>query len=83
MRSAIKIVCDSLSIAHGPPMKTSGNPEPMRTGLPAHAMWHWEQSDLWDGGFVEDGQWNEGWWAVTEPDIYYNANLVLAAATLL
>jgi endoglucanase len=73
-------------LAPGAPAKALlwDNPEPLgRSGLPPHAMWHWEQSDLWDGGFVKEGEWTEGWWAVTEPDIYYNANLVLVAATLL
>ncbi len=56
------------------------NPEPLRSGLPAHALWHWKQSDLWDGGFLPEGDWTNGWWAVTEGDIYYNANLVLVAA---
>ena len=58
------------------------NDKPLRSGLPPHSLWHSEQSDLWDGGFVAEGQWTNGWWAVTEPDIYYNANLVLVAAEL-
>jgi endoglucanase len=56
------------------------NDGPLRSGLPPHSLWHQEQSDLWDAGFVAEGQWTKGWWAVTEPDIYYNANLVLVAA---
>ncbi len=58
------------------------NPEPLRSGAPAHAMWHQAQSDLWDGGFVPENQWTVGWWVVNEPDIYYNANLVLVAALM-
>lgn len=59
------------------------NETPLRSGTPAHAMWHWKQEDLWEGGFVPEGQWVEGWWAVTEPDILYNANLVLVGASVL
>lgn len=59
------------------------NARALSSGAPAHALWHWKQSDLWEGGFIPQGTWNVGWWAVAEPDIYYNANLVLAAATLL
>jgi endoglucanase len=71
-------------LAPGAPAKALlwDNPKPLRSGLPAHSLWHHEQSDLWDGGFVPEGQWTAGWWAVTEPDIYYNANLVLVAAEL-
>jgi endoglucanase len=58
------------------------NPNALRSGLPPHSLWHWEQSDLWDGGFVPENKWDKGWWAVTEPDIYYNANLVLVAAEM-
>lgn len=58
------------------------NQQPLRSGLPPHSLWHADQSDLWDGGFVPESKWNQGWWAVTEPDIYYNANLVLVAAEL-
>lgn len=59
------------------------NPAPLRSGVPANAMWHWKQEDLWEGGFVPEGSWTEGWWAVTEPDIIYNANLVLVGASVL
>jgi hypothetical protein len=45
-------------------------------------LWHWRQSDLWDGGFVPDGEWGDGWWLVVEPDILYSANFVLAGTTL-
>ncbi|MEM7160499.1 MAG: glycoside hydrolase family 9 protein [Myxococcota bacterium] len=71
-------------LAPGAPAKALlwENPEPLRSGLPAGSMWHWRQSDLWDGGFVPEGKWDEGWWAVTEPDIYYNANLVLAQVAI-
>jgi endoglucanase len=58
------------------------NDKPLRSGLPAHSLWHSEQSDLWDGGFVPERETSPGWWAVTEPDIYYNANLVLVAAEM-
>jgi hypothetical protein len=58
------------------------NPKPLRSGLPAHSLWHWEQTDLWDGGFEPQGKWGNGWWTVTEPDIIYNANLVLVAAEM-
>ncbi len=56
------------------------NPQPLRSGVPAHALWHWRESDLWDGGFAAEGDWAKGWWAVQEPDILYSANFVLAAA---
>jgi len=58
------------------------NPKPLRSGLPPHSLWHWEESDLWDGGFVKEGSWEKGWWAVTEPSVYYNANFVLVAAEM-
>ncbi len=71
-------------LAPGAPAKALlwDNPAPLRSGLPAHSLWHSEQSDLWDGGFVAERETAPGWWAVTEPDIYYNANLVLVAAEL-
>lgn len=71
-------------LAPGAPAKALlwDNPEPMRTGLDSGSLWHWRQSDLWDGGFVPEGKWDEGWWAVNEPDIYYNGNLVLAAVAI-
>ncbi len=58
------------------------NPKPLRAGTAPHSMWHWRQSDLWDGGFVAEGQWDKGWWAVSEPDIFYSANFVLAAVVV-
>jgi hypothetical protein len=58
------------------------NPSPLHSGLPAHSMWHSEQSDLWDGGFLAKGVTDPGWWAITESDIYYDANLVLFAIEL-
>lgn len=58
------------------------NPKPLSSGLPAHSLWHWEQPDLWDGGFLPKNTWDNGWWAVTEPDIYYNAALVLVATEM-
>ncbi len=71
-------------LAPGTPAKALlwDNPEPLRSGLPAHSMWHWQQSDLWDGGFVAEGQWTDGWWAVTEPDILYSAAFVLAGVSV-
>jgi hypothetical protein len=71
-------------LAPGAPAKALlwDNPSALRSGLPAHSLWHWEQSDLWDGGFVAENKWDKGWWGATEPDIYYNANLVLVAAEM-
>lgn len=71
-------------LAPGAPAKALlwDNPETLRTGLEAGSLWHWRQSDLWDGGFVPEGKWDEGWWAVNEPDIYYNGNLVLALVAI-
>jgi endoglucanase len=72
-------------LAPGAPAKALlwDNPKALRSGLAPHSLWHWRQSDLWDGGFVPEGSWEEGWWAVVEPDILYSANFVLAGATLL
>jgi hypothetical protein len=39
-------------------------------------------TDRWDGGFVAEGATSPGWYAVTAPDIYCNASLVLVAAEL-
>jgi hypothetical protein len=71
-------------LAPGAPAKALlwDNPRPLRSGLPAGSLWHWRQSDLWDGGFVAEGQWTDGWWAVTEHDILYSANLVLAGVSV-
>ena len=75
---------DAAFLAPGAPAKALlwDNPNKMRSGAPAHAMWHWRQSDLWDGGFVPDESWEVGWWTVIEPDIYYSANFVLAAVAV-
>jgi endoglucanase len=72
-------------LAPGTPAKALlwDNPGPLRSGLPAHSMWHWRQSDLWDGGFLPEGSYEVGWWTTTEPDILYSANLVLAGVALL
>ena len=72
-------------LAPGAPAKALlwDNPEPLRTGLPAHSLWHWRQSDLWDGDFLAEDEWKKGWWCVTEPDILYSGNYVLAGASLL
>ena len=69
-------------LAPGAPAKALlwENPKPLRSGLPPGTLWHWRQSDLWDGGFVDDGQWGDGWWLVVEPDILYSANFVIAGA---
>ena len=69
-------------LAPGAPAKALlwDNPSPLSSGLPAHSLWHWEQSDLWDGHFAPQGSFDTGWYAVTEPDIYYNAAYVLVAA---
>ncbi len=71
-------------LAPGAPAKALlwDNPAPLASGLPAHSLWHWEQSDLWDGHFVPRDSWDGGWYAVTEPDIYYNATYVLVAAEM-
>jgi endoglucanase len=58
------------------------NPQPLRSGAPAHAMWHNTQSDLWDGKFIKENTWTTGWWTVVECDILYNANLVALAAAM-
>ena len=52
------------------------------SGLPPHSMWHAAQEDLWEGGFAPSDNWDVGWWAVSEPDIYYNGNLVLVATAM-
>jgi endoglucanase len=69
-------------LAPGAPAKCLlwDNPKPLNSGAPAHQLWHWEESDLWDGGFVEKNKWTTGWWVVTEPDINGNADFILAAA---
>ncbi len=71
-------------LAPGAPAKALlwDNPERLTSGLPAHSLWHWEQSDLWDGGFAAKDSYNNGWYAATEPDIYYQANFVLAASEM-
>jgi endoglucanase len=71
-------------LAPGAPAKAIlwDNPKPLRSGLPAHSLWHWRQSDMWDGDFVPEGEWSSGWWAVTECDILYSANFVLAGISL-
>ncbi|HTJ42248.1 MAG TPA: glycoside hydrolase family 9 protein [Kofleriaceae bacterium] len=54
------------------------NPQPLRSGLPPHALWHWQETDLWDGHFAPEEDWKNGWWAVIEPDILYSSSFVLA-----
>lgn len=70
-------------LAPGAPAKALlwDNPTPLRSGLPAHSLWHWRQTDLWDGGFEPEESWTNGWWAVTEPDILYSAAFVLAVVS--
>jgi uncharacterized protein (DUF1501 family) len=41
-------------------------------------MFHWRQEDMWDGGFVKEGSFEDGWWNVTETDLLYSAGFVLA-----
>jgi len=71
-------------LAPGAPAKALlwDNPEPLRSGLPAHALWHWKQTDLWDGHFVAEDSWDNGWWTVTEPDILYSSSFVLALVSV-
>jgi endoglucanase len=71
-------------LAPGAPAKALlwDNPRKLRSGLPPHSLWHWQQSDLWDGGFLKENEWGEGWWTVVEPDILYSANFVAAGAAL-
>ena len=71
-------------LAPGAPAKALlwDNANQLTSGLPAHSLWHWEQSDLWDGHFAAPNSWDNGWYAGTEPDIYYEANFVLAAAEM-
>jgi len=71
-------------LAPGAPAKALlwDNPQQLGSGLPAHSLWHAEQSDLWEGHFVPQNSWEGGWYAVTEPDIYYNATYVLVATEM-
>jgi endoglucanase len=71
-------------LAPGAPAKALlwDNPSPLRSGLPAHSLWHWRQTDLWDGHFAAEDSWDNGWWAVTEPDILYSASFVLAVVSV-
>jgi endoglucanase len=71
-------------LAPGTPAKALlwDNPKPLRSGLPPHSLWHWKQTDLWDGGFAKEEDWSTGWWAVVEPDVLYSASFVLAAAAV-
>jgi endoglucanase len=59
--------------------ETPGNFE---SGVEKGDLWHWAQSDLWEGGFVPRDDWTIGWWYVNEPDILYNMNLVAMAAEM-
>jgi endoglucanase len=75
---------DLAFLAPGAPAKALlwDNPSPLRSGVAAHGMWHWQQTDLWDGKFVAEDSWDKGWWAVTEPDILYSSNYVLALTAI-
>lgn len=57
-------------------------PKDLRSGVTKGSLWHWDQRDWWDGGFIPEGTWSVGWWYVTEPDIFFNMNLVNVAADL-
>jgi endoglucanase len=72
-------------LAPGAPAKALlwDNPEPLRSGVPAHGLWHWQQSDLWDGDFAAEGTWDNGWWTVAEPDIIYSSSFVLGLVSVL
>jgi endoglucanase len=52
------------------------------SGVPKGGLWHWAQSDLWEGGFIPRDTWTTGWWFVNEPDIFYNMLLVGMAAEM-
>jgi len=56
------------------------SPTDLASGAKAGDPWHNDQQDLWQGGFLRQDQWGVGWWVVSEVDVYYNANLVLAGA---
>lgn len=58
------------------------SPKALSSGVPQGGMWHWAESDLWDGGFIPEKDWSTGWWYVTEPDIFFNMNLVNVAAAM-
>jgi endoglucanase len=76
---------DTGFLAPGAPAKALlwDNPTALRSGLAPGALWHWRQSDLWDGNFVPEDDWKTGWWCVTEPDILYSGNFVLAGISVL
>jgi len=57
-------------------------PHDFESGVKQGELWHWAQSDLWEGGFIPRNDWSIGWWYVNEPDIFYNGNLVAMAAAL-
>ena len=71
-------------LAPGAPAKALlwESPNDLESGARQGELFHWKQSDLWEGGFLPQGSYDEGWWAVTEPDIYYNMNLVWFAAEM-
>jgi endoglucanase len=58
------------------------SPKDLKSGVKAGDPFHNDQQDLWDGGFIPNGSWDNGWWVVTEVDLYYNAALVQAAALI-
>jgi len=57
-------------------------PRDLSSGVKKGELWHWAQSDLWEAGFIPMGSWEKGWWCVTEPDIFYNMDLVAIAAAM-
>ena len=58
------------------------SPKDLASGVKAGDPFHNDQNDLWEGGFVPKDSWSTGWWVVTEVDILYNADLVLAGALI-
>ena len=58
------------------------SPKALKSGVPQGGLWHWAESDLWEGGFIPENEWSIGFWYVTEPDIFFNMNLVNVAAAM-
>ncbi|MFZ5895882.1 MAG: glycoside hydrolase family 9 protein [Myxococcota bacterium] len=71
-------------LAPGAPAKAMlwESPKALSSGVPSGGLWHWAESDLWEGGFIPAQDWSIGWWYVTEPDIFFNMNLVNVAAEM-
>ena len=72
-------------LAPGAPAKALlwDTPETTRPGPPPHALWHCEQPSIWDGNFIPEDSYAEGWWGVTECDVIYSADYVLAGISVL